>query len=156
MPIAAEQSTLFVTGSIVKERVEAAGKRTRKSTKTTDRSETFADEPVLDIYPASDVFGFRIRAGFDFSCLGTQMSRLAIENFGLLTDEFRLRLHSTKLIDVYSAASPLLRSSWPNDERNESSKVSRGTFGGVQTRSVIVSDNTVQFTKFSRLQRHFI
>lgn len=152
-----DDRVFIVRGSLVKMRIVEFGKRKKKTVTTTDSSETVSDEPVLDIYPAADVFGFRIRAsGFDFSCLRERMEKLAAANMTALAEKLRTRLPSSVFTDAYETAASLVEQIWPAVQRNESSRVSRGTFGQVRTRNITVSDNTIQFTKFSRLQRHLI
>lgn len=155
--VGAGERVLFVAGSIFKVRSETTGKRRKKTTKITEASESLSDEAVLDIYPPSDVLGFRIRSsGFDFSCLGEQMRKIASENMHVLIEKFNGIFPNCVSIDEYRAAYPLLDSVWPVDHKNESSEVTRGAFGGVRIERTTISDNTMQFTRFSRLQRHFI
>jgi hypothetical protein len=155
--ISASERVLFVAGSIFKTRSETAGKRSKKTVKITEASESSSDEVVLDIYPPSDVLGFRIRSsGFDFSCLGEQMRRIASENMVALVDKLTGVFPNRILINEYRAAYPLLDSVWPVDQGNKSSEVTGGLFGGVRIQRTTISDNTAQFTRFSRLQRHFV
>jgi hypothetical protein len=152
-----DESLLLVTGSIFKTHSETEGKRSRRTTKGISRAEASFDEPVLDIYPASDVFGFRLRtSGFDFSCLGDRMQKLGADNLANLIDKLLDFFSSPKYVDQYQANHTLLDAVWPVELRNESSTVSRGTFGGSRIKRVTLSDNTAQFTRFSRLQRHFL
>jgi hypothetical protein len=155
-PVRFDETTLFVFGSLIKTSTELSGKLSKRALKATDESHAFSDEAVIDIYPPSDVYGFRIRSsGFDFSCLGARMSRFAGTNITELTSEFRARFASGVFIDAFQSAAPLVTKSWPPDEIKQSNST-RGPLGGVQRQTVTVSDNTDQFTKFSRLQRHFI
>jgi hypothetical protein len=125
--------------------------------KATESSESSSDEVVLDIYPPSDVFGFRVRAsGFDFSCLGETMGRFARENMQALATKLNEFFSGSVRIETYQKAYTLLDPVWPVDHRNESSKVSQSPFSGIRLEKVTISDNTKQFTRFSRLQRHFV
>jgi hypothetical protein len=152
-----DEKTQIIVGSLVKTSTEIAGKLKKRAIQIADETLSYTDEPVIDIYPESDVYGFRIRAsGFDFSCLGDRMRPLAALNMAELVSEFRSRLNANNFIDSYRSAAPLIATIWPLDEIMQSSEVKRGTFGGVRKQSVTVLDNTRQFTKFSRLQRHFI
>jgi hypothetical protein len=136
---------------------ETDEKRRRKETVQTDEAHSFFDEPVLDIYPSRDVFGFRIRStGFDFSCLGDQMEKFAAANLAALIEQIRRVQRDVVLIDRYAAARSALDSLWPRSRSQRSSTVQRRAFGGIGQKRTALSDNTVQFTKFSRLQRHFL
>jgi hypothetical protein len=151
------ERVLFVAGSIFRIRSETTGKRSKKTVKVIEASESSSDETVLDIYPPSDVIGFRIRSGgFNFSCLGEQMRKIATENVRVLIDKLSEVFPNCVWINEYRAAYPFLDSVWPIEHKNESSEVTRGAFGGVRIERVNISDNTAQFTRFSRLQRHFI
>jgi len=150
-------SVLIVVGALVKTSTEVSGKLGRKAIKKADESLAFADESVIDLYPRSDVYGFRIRsAGFDFSCLGDRMRPLATENVNELVSVLRSRIPSVVFVDAFRVAVPLISSVWPIDEIKQSSQISRSTFGGVRKKTLTILDNTSQFSKFSRLQRHFI
>jgi len=151
------EKVLIVVGALVKTSTEVSGKMSKRAIKKPSESLAFADEVVVDLYPRSDVYGFRIRAaGFDFSCLGERMRPLGTENMNELVSLLRSRIPSLVFVDAFSSAVPLISSIWPVDEIKRSSQVSRGAFGGVRKQSLTVLDNTTQFTKFSRLQRHFI
>jgi hypothetical protein len=155
--VGAGERVLFVVGSIFKIRSETTGKRSKKTMKIIETSESSSDELILDIYPPSDVLGFRIRSGgFDFSSLSEQMRRIASENLQLLIDKFVEVFPKQILINEYPAAHSLLDAVWPVEHKSESSDVTRGAFGGVRIERTHVSENTAQFTRFSRLQRHFI
>jgi len=151
------ERVLLVVGALVKTSTEVSGKPGRKAMKKVHEALTFADELVVDIYPRSDVYGFRIRsAGFDFSCLGDRMQPLAAGNVNELVSLLRSRIPSVVFVDAFRAAVPLISSVWPIDEIKQSSQVSRSVFSGVRKKSLTILDNSSQFTKFSRLQRHFI
>jgi hypothetical protein len=152
-----DQRVLIVVGTIVKTSFEENSKLSKRTMKTMDESQTVSEELFADIYPPSEVYGFRIRSsGFDFSCLGEQMSPIAAENMVKLIDQLRNWFTAAKFVDAFRIVSPLLNSIWPPDEIRQSSQISRGPLGGVRKQSVRVLDNTIQFTKFSRLQRHFL
>ena len=152
-----DERVLFVIGSVIKMSTETSGKISKKNLKNIEESQSVSDEAIIDIYPQSDVYGFRIRsAGFDFSCLGEKMQRFVGANMGELTDMFRSRFLSGVLNDSYSAAASLLSLAWPLTETKQASNVSRGPLGGIYKQTVTLLDNTDQFTKFSRLQRHFV
>jgi hypothetical protein len=148
---------LIVAGSIIKTSTEVQGKLSKRTMKAIDETMSITDEPVLDIYPPSDVYGFRIRSsGFDFSSLGDQMTRFTGENLSKLTGRLREFFADARFIDGYPELVQMLAPIWPPDEIRQSSRVTRGTFGGVRKQSLTILDNTAQFTRFSRLQRHSV
>ena len=71
-PIAADLSdlSLIITGSIVEARTETIEKRKRRSRETVLELPFVSDEPIIDLYSRGEQAGWRIRSGFDFSCLG--------------------------------------------------------------------------------------
>lgn len=148
---------LLVNGMIAKTKSETTAKRSKRSMKITDAAESVNDEPVLDVYPPSDVFGFRVRpSGFDFSCLGDRMRKTGAENIQILAQEIADRFPNTKVVDFYRSLRSALDNIWPVGESNRASSVSRASFGGVRVHRVSVIDNSEQFNRFSRLQRHLI
>lgn len=156
-PVRFDEKVIFVTGTFLRSSTEIAAKVSKKELKTTAETHGTTDEAVVDIYPVSDVYGFRIRsAGFDFSCLGEKMQPFAGANMDRLIDELRLRFAAASFVDSFSKATPLIASAWPVDELKQSSNVTRGPLGGIRKHFVTVLDNSSQFTKFSRLQRHFL
>jgi hypothetical protein len=151
------ENVLIVAGALVKTSTTVAGKMKKGAVIGGDETLSYADEQVIDIYPEADVYGFRIRpAGFDFSCLGPNMHRLASTNMAELVAKLRSCLTSVKFIDNFRSASPLLNDIWPLELKRQSSEIKRGTFGGVRKQTLTVFDNSHQFTKFSRMQRHFV
>jgi hypothetical protein len=156
-PVKYDERVLVVTGSLVKTSTEVTGKVSKRTVKTMDETLAISDEAVVDIYPVSDVYGFRIRSsGFDFSCLGERMQRFATVNMAALIGDLRSRFTSGVFIDSFPTASPLFGPVWPVEEIKQASSVSRGPLGGIRKQNLTILDNTGQFTKFSRLQRHFI
>ena len=146
---------LLVSGVICRARSETTAKRSKRSMKVTDAAKSLNDEPVLDIYPPSDVFGFRVRvAGFDFSCLGDQMQRTGVENIQILMKTLPGHFPGAKIVNTYGSLRSELDQIWPVAENDRSSTVSRASFGGVRVHRVSIADNTEQFNRFSRLQRH--
>jgi hypothetical protein len=151
------EKLLIVTGALVKTSTTLAGRVKKGAVTGADETLAYDDEQVIDIYPESDVYGFRIRpSGFDFSCLGDSMQRLASSNMAELLSRLRTSFPNAKFVDEFRSASPLLTAIWPPDEIRQSSEIKRGTFGGVRKETLTVLDNSRQFTKFSRLQRHFL
>lgn len=152
-----DEQVLIVTGALVKTSTEIEGKVKKGTVTAATETMSSTDETVIDIYPKNDVYGFRIRtSGFDFSCLGDQKQPLAAVNMAALIDRLSEQFADAVFIDSFQTATPFLNSVWPVDETRRSGSVSRSAFGGVRKESTTVIDNTIQFTKFSRLQRHFI
>jgi len=154
-PVAINDPVLIVTGSLIKTSSEVKGKITKRVMKNAEESLAVSDETVIDLYPPNDFYGFRIRAsGFDFSCLGERKQQIASANMAVLIDELRARFANAVFVDAFKTAGPLIGEIWPPDEIRQSSSVTRSTLGGVHKQKLTVLDNSVQFTKFSRLQRH--
>jgi hypothetical protein len=152
-----DDRVLLVPGTLLQTSTEMSGKITKKTLKTTDESLASFDEAVIDIYPPNDVYGMRIRSsGFDFSCLGDQKQPIAGANMAALMDMFLAQFSSAIFIDQFKVCAPLIDTVWPVSSTKHSSSVTRGPLGGIRKHSVTVVDNTIQFTKFSRLQRYFI
>jgi len=151
-----EEQLLIVAGSLVKTSTETSGKIKKRALSDAKETMSSKDESVIDIYPKNDVYGFRIRAtGFDFSCLGERMGSLAAANMLELIEKIRSECNDAILIDSAPSAAQL-DAIWPPAETRESGGVSRSIFGGLRKESTTMIDNTIQFTKFSRLQRHFV
>jgi hypothetical protein len=128
----------------------------RRLSKTTVLSETTTstDETVFDLYNADDTIGYRVQlAGFDYSCLGDQMSLLAIENMSRLVDLLRKRAPQMKLIDDYKHIRPVLTGIWDIESRKDPTGPQQVRFGKRQFGMVHSTSNVLQFTRFSRLQR---
>ena len=151
------ERVLFVAGSLMRTSTEVLAKISKKAIKNIEETHGFTEEAVVDIYPPADVYGFRVRsAGFDFSCLGERMQRFSGANMNELISELRSRFEPSTFIDSFSTVVPTISTVWPVEETRQGSNVSRGPLGGVQKQTLTVLDNTIQFTKFSRLQRHFV
>jgi hypothetical protein len=156
-PVSCNDRVLLVTGALTKKSSDVSGKIRNGALKTTSETLAYSDEAVIDIYPPSDVYGYRVRpAGFDFSCLADRMQALGSANMMELTAELRKRFSDAVVRDEFRSAVTLIESVWPAVKSDQSNSVPRGMFGGVRKQSLTVLDNTIQFTKFSRLQRHFL
>jgi hypothetical protein len=150
-----EEQMLIVAGRLVRTSIEISGKIKKRVLSDANETTSSKDEAVIDLYPKNDVYGFRIRAaGFDFSCLGDRMGPLAAANMTELIEKIRREFQDTVFIDSTSVTDQL-GLIWPPTETRESGGVSRSIFGGIRKESTTMADNTLQFTKFSRLQRHF-
>lgn len=149
---------LIVPGLLTETKTDQIEKRSRrKDPKIVDNVQTGNDEAVLDLYTKSDPVGFRVRmAGFDFSCVGSERSLLAVENIKRLTSFMREFSPSARLISEYAMVRAVLEQVWPLDERRDTKSVQRGGFGKVDIASTLSSRNLRQFNKFSRLQWHLL
>jgi len=151
------ESVLIVPGTLIKTSTETAGKFKKGAVKADTETMSSTDETVIDIYPKNDVYGFRIRtSGFNFSCLGDRMQPIAAANITALITELRDQFPTAVFIDSFHAVEAFLETIWPSDETKKSGGISRSAFSGIRKESTTVIDNTIQFTKFSRLQRHFV
>jgi hypothetical protein len=146
---------LIVVGRLYSTITEVEQKRD-KSKQVVDERQLTSDEAVLDIYPRSDENGWRIRAGcFDFSCLGTEKKPIAFENFRALVD--LLRGNSTDAVcdDNYVRMRVALNKVWPPESRAGASERRRTLTRDVSA-TATVSDNELQFTRYSRLLRFLV
>jgi hypothetical protein len=150
------EQLLIVTGSLVRTSTETTGKIKKRALSDAKETTSAKDETVMYLYPKNDVYGFRIRAtGFDFSCLGGRMGSLAAANMSELIEKIRSEFRDTVVVDATSSTEQL-DMIWPQVQTRESGSISRSIFGGVRIGSTTLVDNTIQFTKFSRLQRHYV
>jgi hypothetical protein len=147
---------LIVCGAIFKSSSEATIKKTRKETKQVDEKFDASDHSVIDIYTSHDHRGFRvIPHGFDFSCLGTSKSLLAVENFRALKDLLRSSFPNAVFDDSYIAKLSVLDHVWPRKITNTSKGMQR--VGWKLLRSIGESiSNETQFTRYSRMRRELI
>ena len=141
---------LIVPGVFLEERTELVAKRKRKSAKTLHETETSSDQPVIDIYSSHDPNGWRIPGtGFDFSCLGADKSLIVAENMQALEAKLAQFAPSARVIDDYRRLRLSLEVAWPSESRRDSQ------LSGVGLREVSkvsTTNNSRQFTKYSRLQ----
>ncbi len=148
---------LFVTGAIIELKLETTEKRKRRSTTVTGESTTSFDMPLLDIYSKTGGAGYRIPGtGFDFSALGADKSIVAAHNLETLTRKLRDFAPDAKFVDDYLRLRQLLDAVWEPDSRKETVGVQRLGFGRKESVAVLTSSNGLQFTKYSRMQRHLL
>jgi hypothetical protein len=126
-----------------------------KSKQVLDERQLTSDEAVLDLYSRADETGWRIRAGsFDFSCLGAEKKLIAFENFRALVDVLRRNSDYAVCDDDYVRMRVALNKVWPLAARvGETER--RRTLTGEINATATVSDNELQFTRYSRLLRFF-
>ena len=143
---------LIVVGRLYSTTTEVEQKRD-KSRQILDERQLISDEAVLDIYTSSDESGCRIRAGsFDFSCLGAEKKPIAFENFRTLVDVLQRNATHAILDDSYTRMRVALNKVWPPESRGGASERRRTLTRDVNA-TATVSDNELQFTRYSRLLR---
>lgn len=153
--IAREQLALIVVGEIFETRSESSEKRKKGKTNVLDKTETSADEILIDLYAVSDPIGFRVpMAGFDFSCLGEDKGMLARENIRTLVITLKEFAPNARLDKSYPEIKDLLNEVWEIEQRNDSQGLRRHSFGKLEMGHIKSSNNLKQFTKYSRLQWH--
>jgi hypothetical protein len=152
--IAASDVVLIVSGPIFRSKVESAAKRVKGTSKVIDSMESSSDEMIIDIYDRSDAIGYRVStSGFDFSCLAEEKDLLSAENIIKLTSRLREFAPAAAYVDSYSSIRSSLSVVWANEQRTDSKGMRQRGVGKKVIDKVATSDNLMQFTKFSRLQR---
>ena len=155
--ISAADLVLIVTGNIFRSKVESAAKRVKGDAKVIDRTETSSDEMIIDIYDRQDATGYRISpGGFDFSCLADDKDLLSAENIRKMAVRLRQFAPTGRFIDGYAAICGPLSAVWENEQRSDSKGMRQTGVGKKVIDKVSTSDNLMQFTKFSRLQRRLV
>lgn len=149
---------LIVTGAIFERKVEAVEKRGKKGeNKILQSTETSSDESLIDIYSRGDQIGCRILAkGFDFSCLEAEKGILAAENLKKLAEKLRRAAPKAKFVDDYRHARESLGNVWRVEEKTDPQGLKREGFGKFNLENTTTINNSSQFTKYSRLQRHLL
>ena len=143
---------LIVLGRLYFTTTEVEQKRD-KSKQVLDERQLTTDEAVLDIYSRADETGWRIRAGsFDFSCLGAEKKLVAFENFRALADVLRRNGPHAVCDDSYVRIRVALNKVWPLEARAGASERRRTLTREIDA-TAIISDNELQFTRYSRLLR---
>jgi hypothetical protein len=143
---------LIVLGRLYFTTTEVEQKRD-KSKQVLDERQLTTDEAVLDIYSRADEIGWRIRSGsFDFSCLGAEKKPVAFENFRALADVLRRNGPHAVYDDSYVRIRVALNKVWPLEARAGASE-RRRTLTRAINATAIISDNELQFTRYSRLLR---
>jgi len=143
---------LIVLGRLYFTTTEVEQKRD-KSKKVLDERQLTSDEAVLDIYSRADETGWRIRAGsFDFSCLGAEKKPIAFENFRALAEVLRRNSPHAVGDESYVRMRVALNKVWPLEARAGASE-RRRTLAREINATATISDNELQFTRYSRLLR---
>ncbi len=150
--------TLIVTGAVFERRIEATEKYSKKGENTIlNSTEVSTDETLLDIYSRADSDGYRIWAkGFDFSCLASEKGILAKENLKKLAGKLRQTAPNAAFVDDYLRIREALANVWEVEQKSDSHGLKREGIGKFNLGNVTTINNLAQFTKYSRLQRHFL
>jgi hypothetical protein len=152
-----DEIVLIVVGRIFKKRIEVEERVKRGAGgEVVESRELVDDEAVVDLHFTDTHAGWRVIAsGFDYSCLGARKSLLAAENFARLVEEFRARATRAAFDDSYKRVRHLLQFAWSPTEQTEAGGVRRAGPGRVSSEAVTRVSNEAQFTRYSRLLRHF-
>ena len=141
---------LIILGRLFFTTTEVEQKRD-KSKQVLEERQLTSDEAVLDIYSRADESGWRIRAGsFDFSCLGAEKKPIAFENFRALAEVLRRNSPHAVGDDNYVRMRVGLNKVWPLEARAGASEKRRTLVREINATATI-SDNEIQFTRYSRL-----
>jgi hypothetical protein len=155
--ISSSELALIVAGTLFEGRTESVEKRKRGATKTLSKTQLTSDEPVIDIYSKRDPTGWRIRAnGFDFGCLGAEKALTVAENMAGLTSRLLSFSPSAKLVEEFVQVRVMLECCWPSESRKDAYGFQRSGFGRKDLASVMTTNNSLQMTKYSRLQWHLL
>lgn len=124
-----------------------------KSEKIIEERQLTSDEAVIDVYIRDDDCGWQIRAGsFDFSCLGANKRPTAFENFRGLKDLLQENAANSIFDGNYLRMRAVLSKVWPPEIKVAATEKRRAPMGAFDATTTI-SDNELQFTRYSRLLR---
>lgn len=155
--IGRDELVLIVAGTVIESKTESVEKRKKKETKLLQETETSSDEKLIDIYCCSDTFGCRIPAkGFDFSCLGAEKGLLSAANLERLRAKLLKFSPAATSIGEYRRGTNILGTVWDLDRQKDFHGLQRTGFGRTAFENVAITSNLLQFTKYSRLQRHLL
>jgi hypothetical protein len=148
---------LIVTGRLFVRRVEIHERKTRRAENEIVQSSEFSsDEAVIDFYTATHSQTWRINAnGFDFSGLGSRKTLIANENISRLQQATAANAPHALVDDSYKRLRHLLDLVWSPQQETQSSGWRRERPGKLSVGLATINSNEIQFTRYSRLQRHF-
>jgi hypothetical protein len=149
---------LIVTGRLFVRRVEIRERKTRRvENEIVHTSEFSSDEAVIDLYTATDSQTWRINAnGFDFSCLGSQKALIANENIQRLQQLIVANAPHARFDDAYKRLRQTLDLVWSSQPETQASGWRRERPGKLSVEVATINSNEMQFTRYSRLRRHFL
>ena len=156
--ISPEDLTLIVTGAVFERKIAATEEYSKKGEgKILETTETASDEILLDIYDCRDAFGYRIFAGsFDFSSLEAEKELLARDNIKKLVAKLRRIAPHARYEKDYLASRGFLAAVWEVEQKTDSHGLKREGYGKFNVGKLTTVNNLLQFTKYSRLQRHLL
>jgi hypothetical protein len=148
---------LLVVGRISRRQIEIEEQHGRNAqSEVVETREFYDDESVLDVHGREADQHWRIRAGnFDYKCLGAQKSLLAAENFTHLVALMSQHARAASFDDGYARLRHLLQTAWPATEQTSAGGLRRERIGRLRTGAITSVSNETQFTRYSRLRRHF-
>jgi hypothetical protein len=148
---------LIVTGRLFVKRVEIQERKTRRAENEIVQSSEFSsDEAVIDFYTSKHPQTWRIVAnGFDFSCLGNEKTLIANENISRLQQFIAANAPQARVDDSYKRLRQILDLVWASQQETQSSGWRRERPGKLSIGLATINSNEIQFTRYSRLQRHF-
>ncbi len=148
---------LIVTGRLFVRRVEVQERRMRSvENEIVQASEFSSDEAVIDFYTTTDAQTWRVSAGgFDFSCLGPNKALITNENIARLQRAIADKSIHASVDDSYHRLRRMLDLAWGAQQEMQSSGWRRERPGKLSVRTATVNSNESQFTRYSRLRRHF-
>jgi len=149
---------LILTARLIETRLEIKERMTRKKeNEILETNEFFRDEAVIDFYTTTHSFTWRVGAtGFDFSCLGREKALVANENISRLQRLIVAKAVNAQLDDSYQRIRNLLELAWRTQPETQSSGWRRERPGKLSVGVATTKSNETQFTRYSRLRRHFI
>jgi hypothetical protein len=149
---------LILTARLIETRLEIKERMTRKKeNEILETNEFFRDEAVIDFYAATHSFTWRVGAtGFDFSCLGSEKALVANENINRLQRVIVTKAVNAQFDDSYQRVRNLLELAWSTQPETQSSGWRRERPGKLSVGVATTKSNESQFTRYSRLRRHFI
>ena len=144
-----EELALIIPGMIIERRTESIERRKLRGSKTLSETELSSHEPVIDIY-SNEPSGWRVPAtGFDFSSLGRDKSLIVSENMKRLASKLAEFSPSARVVDDYINLRSELEHVWPSESSRHSEMLG---IKGKDRSKKLTTNNSSQFTKYSRLQ----
>jgi hypothetical protein len=148
---------LMVSGVILESKTETTHRRRSGKNEALDEFQSSSHEPLIDLYTKNYKEGFRIRSGgFDFSSLAAEKTVLAAENLKRFVSKLVSLAPDAMVIDDYLSVRRALDVVWEPEIRKDTQGVQRSGLGKFNVNNVSIYSNLQQFTKYSRLQRHFL
>lgn len=143
-----------VLGTIRVSRTTTYEKRSiRKRSTITDEISDASDSQLLEIYVKGESIPFSVHStGFDFSILANYRSLLASENFARLAAKLKVIAPNARVVTEFDTVRTILSAPWPESSRSDGLGRVQTGIGQRRFGRTATIDNTLQFTKFSRLQ----